>query len=108
MRQWAWEKRKRGGHYYTQNVRVGRRVTRRDLGFSEAAVLLTKMDDLDRDLRQTKREMQRLAREDQAALEAVIQLVMEATDVLARVALVAAGYHQHQRGEWRRTRESSP
>jgi hypothetical protein len=104
----AWETRKRGGQYYTQSVRVGGRVTRRYLGCGEAAVLIARMEDIDRDRRQTEREIRRMEHEDRAALEAVIQPVIEAADLWARVALVAAGYHQHQRGEWRRKRESSP
>jgi len=37
-------------------------------------------------------------------LDADIEALIESTDLLARAALVAAGYHQHKRGEWRKRR----
>jgi hypothetical protein len=38
-------------------------------------------------------------------LEAPIEELCEASEILAQSALVAAGYRQHNRGEWRKRRE---
>jgi 5-enolpyruvylshikimate-3-phosphate synthase len=43
-----------------------------------------------------KEEMRRME-----ALEAPIEELCDAAETLARAALVAAGYRQHNRGEWR-------
>jgi hypothetical protein len=40
-----------------------------------------------------------------SALDADLRALAEAIDVVARAALLAAGYRQHKRGEWRRRRE---
>jgi hypothetical protein len=42
----------------------------------------------------------------QREAEAPLLDLCELTDVLARAALVLAGYHRHDRGEWRRCRET--
>jgi hypothetical protein len=42
---------------------------------------------------------------DLAALDADLDTLCELTDLAARAALLAAGYHQHKRGEWRKRRE---
>jgi hypothetical protein len=41
------------------------------------------------------------------ALDANLEALIETTDLLAHAALVAAGYHQHKRGEWRKLRGHS-
>jgi len=38
------------------------------------------------------------------ALETPIEELCEATEVLVQAALLAAGYHRHNRGEWRKRR----
>ena len=38
------------------------------------------------------------------AFDADIDALIETTDRLAHAALVAAGYHLHKRGEWRKRR----
>jgi hypothetical protein len=48
-----------------------------------------------------RKERQRLE-----ALEAPVEELCQAAEVLARATLLAAGYRQHKRGEWRRRRES--
>ena len=43
-----------------------------------------------------------------AGLEADLKELAEAADLLARAALLAAGFHRHKRGEWRKRREHAP
>lgn len=39
------------------------------------------------------------------ALEGELRVLSEAADLAARAVLLATGYHQHKRGEWRKRRE---
>jgi hypothetical protein len=57
-----------------------------------------------RDAELRRAERQARARS-QARLEAAEAASQELADLLARAALVAAGYHRHDRGAWRRRRE---
>jgi hypothetical protein len=46
----------------------------------------------------------RRQKEELSALDADMRALAERTDLAARAALLAAGYRQHKRGEWRRRR----
>ena len=50
------------------------------------------------------RERRRAALARQRAADADLDRLCEMTSLLARAALLAAGYHQHARGAWRRRR----
>lgn len=99
----AWERRKRGGRYYTRSRRVGPRVVRDYLGCGPLAELASAVDLEGR----KEREAHRAGRErEQAPLRAVqdaLRLLAAGTDELTTVTLEAAGYHRHH-GEWRRRR----
>jgi hypothetical protein len=45
-------------------------------------------------------------RERLEALDEPTEELCEATELLARATLLASGYHQHKRGEWRQRRET--
>jgi hypothetical protein len=49
----------------------------------------------------------RREKEKLAALDTDLKAVSESTDLLARAALLAAGFHQHKRGDWRKRREQA-
>jgi hypothetical protein len=51
-----------------------------------------------------KRAGTKAEREAAAALDAPLDELDDLADALVRAALVAAGYRQHNRGEWRKTR----
>ena len=97
-----------GRKYYYRHRRVGGRPRTVYVGAagSPAAELAAAADGL----RRLQREV--AARERQAeqarhrGAEAPLLDLCELTDVLARAALVLAGYHRHDRGEWRRCRET--
>ena len=100
----AWETRGNGRRYYYQASRVDGRVVKRYLGKGDVAALLGQMNDLAAQRRQFKAESDRAER---AALDALQQDVADACELveqLTRVVLVLAGYHQHDRGQWRKRR----
>lgn len=93
------------GRYYTRSRKVNGRVAREYVGCGRAAELAARLDELDR----LARRLQALDINDRkaelAALEESARASDEAAALLARAALVAAGFHQHKRGEWRKRRE---
>ena len=99
-----WEWRERGGPYYTRSRKEGGRVVREYVGggaLGEIAALE------DAHARSRRQEEAALWKEDRGRLEelaAPVDELCEAAEVLARAALLAAGYRRHTRGEWRKRR----
>src|SRR5277367_998035 len=102
----AWEKRGASARYYYRSVRDHGRVRRRYLGseHNPAAQLAALEDEERRAQRQTDRATRRAERERQEAAEAPLRQLCEQTDMLMKAALLAAGFHQHDRSNWRRKR----
>ncbi len=100
----AWEQRERGGLYYTRSRKVDGRVVREYIGTGPLAELAAEADALERRRREEEAEAWREERERMEALEAPIEELCEAAEVLSQAALYAAGYHRHNRGEWRKRR----
>ena len=96
----GWER----GRYYTRSKRVKGRVVREYIGMGHLAALVSQMDALERQKRQVERDAQRAERAEVEALDAPLDELNDLADLLARAALVAAGYRQHNRGEWRKQR----
>jgi hypothetical protein len=92
--------------YFYHNERVGRRVVRRYHGNGPAAELAAAAAELRR-LERVKatRERQEQLAQYQQAVAPLLDLCV-GTDMLARAALFAAGFHQHEHGTWRRRRGS--
>jgi hypothetical protein len=99
-----WERRERGGPYYTRSRKEGGRVIREYLGGGFLGELAAHMDAEERRRRQEREAAHREERERLDALAAPVEELCEAAEVVARAALVASGYHQHNRGEWRKRR----
>lgn len=97
----GWDK---NGRYYTRSKRVNGRVVREYIGGGRAGELVAQMDAIDRDKRETARMCARFEREEVERLDAALDELNELADRLARAALLAAGYVQHNRGEWRKKR----
>jgi hypothetical protein len=100
VRSVAWEERG-GRRYYYRSVRRGGCVVKEYLGTGPVAEATAQLDEEDRRRRKEaaeawKEEMRRIE-----ALEGPIKELCDAAETLARAALVAAGYRQHNRGEWR-------
>ena len=100
-----WEHRDRGGSYYTRSHKVAGRVVREYVGTGPLAELAAELDAEERRQRQEQRQVWREELERMEALEGSIEELCEASEVLARAALVVAGYRRHNRGEWRKKRE---
>jgi hypothetical protein len=100
----GWEKRERGGPYYTRSRRVNGRVVREYVGGGDVGEAAAQLDEAERRHREEKaayrkEEKERLRRDADFLSE------LEATaEVLTRAHLIAAGFCRHK-GEWRRPRE---
>lgn len=100
-----WERRERGSFYYTRSRKEGGRVAREYIGSGPVAALAARMDALERERREERAAHRRQEREELDALDASVNEVAEGSDLLVRAALLASGYRQHNRGEWRLKRE---
>jgi hypothetical protein len=96
----GWER----GYYYRVR-KVNGRVLREYVGTGRVAELIAESDALERQRRQQKALALRRAKAELAALDAELKALVETTDLLTRAVLLAAGYRQHHRGEWRKRRE---
>jgi hypothetical protein len=99
-----WEKRERGGLYYTRSRKEGGRVIREYIGGGPLGELAAKTDALKRLRREEEAKAWREERESLEALDQSVEEQYEAAEILARAILLAAGYHQHNRGKWRKKR----
>src|SRR5690349_12437570 len=97
-----------GRRYFYLSRRVGGRPRRVYVGpaNSPAAELAAAADGLRRLGREVAARERRAERARHQEAEAPLLELCELTDVLARAALVAAGYRRHDRGEWRRSRDT--
>ena len=96
----GWENRE-GGRYYYRAWRCEGRVVKEYVGSGPMAQLAERMDLAEREktTQRMGRAKARRARIQQA--DALVTTLAEVTDLLARAALLEAGYRQHHRGEWR-------
>ncbi len=101
----AWEKRKRGGIYFTRSHKVDGRVIREYFGCGRAAVLAAAADQARLAEREAARVQARSIEAHFHSLEEPLDALDRTCRALALMALNGAGYHQHHRGEWRRRRE---
>jgi hypothetical protein len=99
----AWEQRGDRTYYY-RSVRSGTRVTKEYAGSGLMGVLGAEFDAEQREQRAYERERHARERAAWAALEQPARAVDDLADMLTAAALLAAGYRQHDRGEWRRRR----
>ena len=96
----AWER----GYYYRVR-KVNGRVVREYIGGGEIGKLVAEIDALERERRQLEVLERHQEKEELAALDADLQVLNERINLAARAALLASGFHQHKRGEWRKRRE---
>ena len=96
----GWER----GKYYTRSRKVKGRVVREYVGGGEVGELIARIDLLAREERESEAADRRAARAELESTSAKISDLGRLCDLLARAALFAAGYRQHNRGEWRKQR----
>jgi hypothetical protein len=85
--------------------RVGGKVVREFLGKGRKAIIASDIDELLRAKRAAASAARREEKGELHALDADLQAICDGVDLVAKAALLAAGYRQHNRGEWRRRRE---
>ena len=95
----AWEK----GRYYTRSRKVNGRVVREYVGGGAVGALAAEMDAIERERREFERELWRMEKEEIEAFDESVAKVCQMADIIAKAAMVAAGFHRH-RGDWRRRR----
>ena len=95
-----------GRRYYYRGRRLCGRTRRVYVGAagSPAAELAAAADGLRRLGREAAARERHAERERHREAEAPLLALCERTDVLTRAALLAAGFHRHHRGPWRRRR----
>jgi hypothetical protein len=99
----AWERRERGGLYYTRSKRVAGRVVREYLGCGPAARVHAERDARLRAEREALRTQRRCERNELAKGRAAVSAFSGALESLLELALEEGGIHKHK-GEWRRRR----
>ena len=101
----GWESRQRGGLYYTRSRKENGRVVREYIGSGVVGQIAALEDEHERRRREEQAAYWREEQQDLDALDAPVNELSEASDLLVRAALLASGYRQHNRGEWRLRRE---
>jgi hypothetical protein len=100
-----WERRERGGLYYTRSRKVNGQLVREYVGGGLLGQLAARMDAEERRERQQEAAAWKEGREQIEALTAPVEELCEGVEILARAALLVSGYYRHNRGEWRKRRE---
>jgi hypothetical protein len=98
--------RRNGRTYIYRSVRRGGKVTSEYGGSGECARLIGQMEAIERDEREYQRWTEQEERRDLDELEDALDKMVQQAQALARETLTAAGYHQHDRGKWRKRRVS--
>jgi hypothetical protein len=105
----AWESRGGAGRYYTRSRKVGGKVVRQYVGTGPVAELAAALDRAIRADRADRTRRWKAALAAVTAAQTALTEFLSAADTLTRAALAAAGFHRHDRGEWRcRTHVQKP
>src|SRR5918998_3898322 len=103
----GWETRRGQGRYYTRSQKVNSRVVREYVGTGLVAELAALADAEDRARRRAERERLEQAMAALTGPDAALAELSRVADALATTHLLAAGYHRHHRGAWRKRRAAS-
>jgi hypothetical protein len=96
----GWDK----GRYYSRSKKVNGRVVREYFGTGRVAEVAAQLDALEREKRHLAAQDLRERIAELTAFDADLEAFSETADLLAHAALLAAGYRQHHRGDWRKHR----
>jgi len=99
----SWETRA-GRRYYYRAEKVAGRVVKEYIGAGEVADAIASLDALDRQAAALQAQEQRQARVRLDDVDAAVEGFCRTVDAAVRAALTQAGYHQHDRGLWRKRR----
>ncbi|HQK95755.1 MAG TPA: hypothetical protein PLD23_19815 [Armatimonadota bacterium] len=105
----SWERRSRGGHYYTRTRRENGRRVREYIGTGPLAEAIACIDEAERAERADRAREGQHRRELMRSMDDMVQGVDSAVWELMRDGLESLGFRQHHGGEWRRRRpEQAP
>lgn len=94
----------RGYRYYCRHEREGKRVRRVHLGRGPLAELAAVLDESRRKESQEQKQAWNAQEARRAAADQALDALTSCVRQLAEERLIAAGFHQHAQGEWRRSR----
>jgi hypothetical protein len=100
----GWERRGNGTYYY-RSRKVRGRVVKEYCGAGLLGELAAREDERRRRERAEARARLHRERDAAAAATAAHEELSRAADALMAAALIAAGYHRHDRGQWRKRRD---
>ena len=100
----GWETRRRGSSYYVRKERQRDRVVSHYIGGGAIGSLAALYDVREQDKRRRERKKERAERDRLAADDRTMEEFFAEVEETVRQVLEAAGYHQHNRGEWRKRR----
>ena len=103
----GWETRRGQGRYYTRSRKVNGRIIREYVGTGLLAELAAQQDAETRAQRLAERERLQHEAARWASTGAPLSELSRLLDGLTAAALIAAGYHQHHRGAWRKRRHGT-
>ncbi len=103
----GWETRQGRGRYYTRSRKVQGRIIRDYVGTGLVAELAAQHDAEERAQRHAEHARLQHEAEQWATTTAPLRQLSQLLDGLTAAALIAAGYHQHHRGAWRKRRHGT-
>jgi hypothetical protein len=99
----SWESH-RGRPRYTRSFRRHGRIVRQYVGSGPIAEFVARSDRLARAARERQRQAAKEERTRWEQTRATTRALEQLTDLLVTAALMADGYHRHDRGAWRKRR----
>jgi hypothetical protein len=98
----GWERRRNSnGRYYTRSRRVDGRVKREYIGGGFIGAYAAEIDAEARARRLAEADLVRQFDQTLKPLDQIMSELDAACALMAHATLLAAGFHQHDRGEWR-------
>ena len=101
----SWETRANGRKYYTRSRLVGGKVQREYVGCGSIGELAESLDLIERAEREMKANAIREVKLQAELMDERLREFESLVECIGRGILIAAGYHQHKRSEWRKRHE---
>ena len=101
----GWENRRNGSYYYRKE-RVGSRIISSYVGNGHTAELIGQLSSAFRSEKQLEQQMQTAEIEAMKAEDRALDELLNLAAELMKAELIAEGFHQHDRGEWRKSRNA--
>lgn len=104
----SWETRRGRGRYYTRTRRIGGKNVREYVGTGPVAESAAAEDACRRAERDSARAARKAVNAQSEELSSMYATLDASTNLLVNATLLSAGYHQHDRGHWRRRKHARP